>query len=101
MSLKDAKKLYEAIEADEQLQEEIKGIKTEEDLLEKVLKLAGQRGLEVSREDIQTLLDELASQSRELDEDELENVAGGGGSQRCDMKNYSCGVEGQGEESAA
>lgn len=77
MSVEEARKLYRVIGEDESLQKEFSGLTSEDELADKALQLAEEKNLEVSREDIQTLLEELSEESVELDEEELENVAGG------------------------
>lgn len=78
MSMKQAREVYEMIGEDEVLQEELKVLKSEEKVIDKVLQIAEERGIDVTGEDIQALHEELVEQAEEMQEDELGEVAGGG-----------------------
>lgn len=77
MSLEDAKQLYEAIAEDESLQSEFEGLESRDEVIEKMLDIGENRGFDAGRSDVEELMEELADQAGELDEEELENVAGG------------------------
>ncbi len=77
MSLDDARELYETISENEDLQEEFEGLASEDEVIDKALEIAGNREIDVSREDVESLLKELAEKAEEMDEEELEEVAGG------------------------
>ncbi len=77
MSLDEARELYEEIGENKDLQEEFEGLESEETVIDKALEIADNRGIDVSREDIEALFEELAEKAEEMDEEELEDVAGG------------------------
>ncbi len=95
MSLDEAKKLYDLIDENEDLQEEFKGLESKEEVIGKALEVANNKEFDVSREDVEKLLENLAEPTGELDEEELEEVAGGYSSCRvCVMKNSGFIVSG-------
>lgn len=77
MSIDQARRLYEMIEKDGVLQEEFKSVSTEEGVVDKALEVADARGVDVSRADIKTLLQEMVQKNGDVDKKELEDVAGG------------------------
>ncbi len=77
MSLDDARELYDTIRENENLQEQFKGLESEAEVIDKALEVADTQGVDVSREDIEALLNKLTEQAEEMDEEELEDVAGG------------------------
>lgn len=77
MALEDAKQLYEAIAEDESLQSEFEGLESQDEVIDKALEMAESQDVDVSRSDIEALMKELADQAEELDDEELEEVAGG------------------------
>lgn len=77
MSVEDARELYEAIGEDESLQSGFEELETQEEIIERTLEVAENQGFDVGRADVETLLQEIAEEAGELDESELENVAGG------------------------
>ncbi len=77
MSVEEARRLYETVRKNGQLREEFVELKAEEEILDRALEVGKRLGLNVSREDIIKFHEQLAAHSRELEEKELEKVAGG------------------------
>ncbi len=77
MSLDDARELHDTIRENEDLQKQFKGLKSEAEVINKALEVADAQGVDVSRKDIEALLNKLTEQAEEMDEEELEDVAGG------------------------
>ncbi len=78
MSMEEAKKFQKVIVEDDKLKEHFKDLESRESVLDKALEIASEKGFDVSRADLEELMDELAEKSEELGEEALENVAGGG-----------------------
>ena len=75
MSIEEAKRFLEQVKADEQLQKRMSELKPDE-----VEKFAKELGFDVTGEDLEKALRQLRQteeQPRELNPDELDNVAGG------------------------
>lgn len=77
MSVDDAKRLYEAIAEDQDLQAEFEGLETREDVLAKWLEIADREGINADQSDVEALVEELAEDPDQLDQEQLEEVAGG------------------------
>lgn len=77
MSVEQVKKFYEQIQEEEDLQSEFEGPETEEALVEKAVALGSEHGFEFSAEDVKTVMEQARAEAEELDEAELEDVAGG------------------------
>ncbi len=77
MSMEEAKKLYETIAEDEELQKELKKLESEEELFKGMLEIARQKGFEVTQSEIKDYIQQLSEKASEMDEEELEKVAGG------------------------
>lgn len=77
MTVEDARELYEAIGEDESLRSNFEGLETQDEVLDTMLKVGETCGIDVSRSDVETLLEKLAEEAETMDDEELENVAGG------------------------
>ena len=79
MSVEQLKKFYQQVSEDEDLQSEFEGLETMEDVMEKTVALGAEHGFEFSAEDVKTVMEQASTQAEELDEAELDDVAGGAG----------------------
>ena len=83
MSKENIALFYEKVKDDQGLQEIIKGLagKSQEEVIGAVVKLGGENGFHFTAEDLKAYAEEKAAehnQSGELDDSQLEAVAGGG-----------------------
>lgn len=77
MSMDKARQVYDTIVESEKLQEEFEGLESEAEVIKKALEIADIQGIDASREEIEALHEELAEQAEDMDEDELQDIAGG------------------------
>ncbi len=77
MALENVARIYEQVMQDESLQEQIGNLKTEE-VPAAFVKLGQQQGIQVSEEEVQeAIVGNMKQQEGELNEEQLEAVAGG------------------------
>lgn len=94
MSVEDARELYEAIGEDESLQSRFEELESEEEVIDTMLVIGENREIDASRSDVAALFEELADKAEQLDEEELEKMAGGNSEYATGCKLRPVGVPG-------
>ncbi len=89
MSVTDAKQLYEKVSVDEDLRDQFAELNTEEEVVSKAMILGEELGLDVTADDVKAVLEQNEGSSGELDEAELEAVAGGAQSSSGDTQKWN------------
>lgn len=79
MSIENAKAFYEKVKGDQSLQQTIVELVKEKpaELESIIIKVAGENGFQFTKEQLQTVIAETTPETGELNEAELETVAGG------------------------
>ena len=77
MSVEQVKEFYEQVSEDEDLQSEFEGLESEEAVVEKTVALGSEHGFEFNAEDVKNALKQARAEAEELDDADLEDVAGG------------------------
>lgn len=77
MSVEQLKKFYDQVSEDEDLQSQFEGLESEEAVVEKVVELGAEHDFEFSAEDVKSSVEQASAEVKELNESELEDVAGG------------------------